>query len=99
MDAERSIVTDIVSQMDPEGSCLYCPYTSNYYHCACVYPKYLHSIVPVFITPFERTLKLLSSFLVLLLIVSFSPGSRTIFVLTKVDLAEKSGVKQDRVSV
>ena len=63
VDAERSIVTDLVSQVDPNGMIV-------------VYQG-----------------QVLSSLSLSLL------GQRTIFVLTKVDMAESSGMKQNRVKL
>ena len=79
IDAERSIVTDLVSQVDPEG---------DWPHLHIVYLKPdLYSIKS---PPYMSHLKLRNLFLV---------GQRTIFVLTKVDLAEKQGIKQEKVNM
>ena len=60
VDAERSIVTDLACQVDPNGMCWL-----------------LYSLFVMYVCVL---------------------GHRTIFVLTKVDMAESSGLNQDRVN-
>jgi len=79
VDAERSIVTDLVSQVDPEGTALVSVYLHRY--------SYFHEL--------KNTYRVINAILYWSLICFL--GQRTIFVLTKVDLAERQGIKQDRV--